>query len=88
MTALDCLNSDDERQTGDLYETLTVFLLDAESSQDKCAELLFLHRNTIKYRINRINERLGFKTGRMPETMELYTAAALRRILQARVKTG
>ncbi|WP_010255598.1 PucR family transcriptional regulator [Treponema primitia] len=88
IAVLDCLNSDDERQTNDSYETLTVFLLDAESSQDKCAELLLFHRNTIKYRINHINERMGFKIGHMPETMELYTAVALRRILQARVKIG
>jgi DNA-binding PucR family transcriptional regulator len=79
---LDCLRSDDERQADGLDETLTVFLLDAESNQEKCAELLFFHRNTIKYRINRINERMGFKIGHMPETMELYTAVALRRICQ------
>jgi DNA-binding PucR family transcriptional regulator len=78
---LECLAPGDERQSGDLHATVTAFLLDADSSLEKCADLLFLHRNTIKYRLQRINERLGFKIGHMPETMEVYTAAALERIL-------
>jgi DNA-binding PucR family transcriptional regulator len=78
---LDCLSPEDERQPGDLRTTAAVFLLDADSSLEKCADLLLLHRNTIKYRLQHINERLGFKIGRMPETMEVYTAAALERIL-------
>jgi DNA-binding PucR family transcriptional regulator len=78
---LDCLAPGDERQSGDLCATVAAFLLDADSSLEKCAELLFLHRNTIKYRLQHISERLGFKIGHMPETMEVYTAAALERIL-------
>jgi DNA-binding PucR family transcriptional regulator len=78
---LDCLAPVDERQSDDLRATVAAFLLDADSSLEKCAELLFLHRNTIKYRLQHISERLGFKIGRMPETMEVYTAAALERIL-------
>jgi DNA-binding PucR family transcriptional regulator len=78
---LDCLAPGDERQAGDLRATLAAFLLDADGSLEKCAELLFLHRNTIKYRLQHISERLGFKVGHMPETLEVYTAAALERIL-------
>ncbi|MDR2185708.1 MAG: PucR family transcriptional regulator ligand-binding domain-containing protein, partial [Treponema sp.] len=78
---LDCLVPDDDRQSGDLRSTAAVFLLDADGSLEKCAELLLLHRNTIKYRLQHINERLGFKIGHMPETMEVYTAIALERIL-------
>jgi DNA-binding PucR family transcriptional regulator len=79
---LDCLATGNEHQSGDLYNTAAVFLLDAEGSQEKCADLLLLHRNTIKYRLRHINERLGFKIGRMPETMAVYTAVALGRILE------
>jgi hypothetical protein len=86
--ALDCLDTGDPRQASDLLETLTVFLLDAESSLDQCAALMYLHRNTIKYRLNRINALLGFRIGRLPETIEIYTAAAIRRALQARKSQG
>jgi DNA-binding PucR family transcriptional regulator len=78
---LDCLDPDDERQSGDLRTTVATFLLDADSRLEKCADLLFFHRNTIKYRLQHISERLGFKIGHMPETMEVYTAVALERIL-------
>ncbi|MDR2069836.1 MAG: helix-turn-helix domain-containing protein [Treponema sp.] len=78
---LDCLVPDDERQSGDMRATLAAFLLDADSSLEKCADLFLLHRNTIKYRLRHISERLGFKIGHLPETMEVYTAAALERIL-------
>jgi DNA-binding PucR family transcriptional regulator len=81
MAVLDSLNNGDERQIANLYETLTVYLLEAESSLEKCAALMFLHRNSIKYRISQINDLVGFKIGRMPETMAIYTAAALKRIL-------
>jgi sugar diacid utilization regulator len=78
---LDCLAPADERQPGDLRATTAAFLLDADSSLEKCAELLLLHRNTIKYRLQHISERLGFKMGHIPETMEIYTALALERLL-------
>jgi sugar diacid utilization regulator len=83
MAALDCLGAGDSRQTADLLETLAVFLLDADGSLDKCAARMNLHRNTIKYRINHLNGLLGFKIGCMPETMEVYTSAAVRRVLLA-----
>jgi hypothetical protein len=84
MAILDCLSP----EGGDLTETLTTYLLDSDMDTETCAAKLFFHRNTIKYRLNRINGRLGFKVGRMPETLELYTAVAVRRILQAREKHG
>jgi sugar diacid utilization regulator len=87
MAALDCLDQAEPRQVAELCETLTVFLLDANRNHDKCAAQMFLHRNTIKYRINQINKLFGFKIGHLPETMEIYTAVAIRRILQTRTKT-
>lgn len=62
-------------------ETLTVFLLDAGSSIPQTAERMYLHPNTIKYRIRRIRDKLGFSPFRMPESYALYQAVALYRLL-------
>ena len=43
------------REDNALLKTLEVFLLDAGSSVSACADLLFLHKNTVKYRLNRSN---------------------------------
>ena len=45
------------------------------------AEMLFLHKNTIKYRLQRIADLLGYRLGKMPETIELYRSAAVYRLL-------
>jgi sugar diacid utilization regulator len=82
LTVIAGFSPEDSKQADELVETVTTFLLDADSSLDQCGQLMFLHRNSIKYRINHINERLGFKIGHMPETMEIYNAVAIRRILK------
>jgi sugar diacid utilization regulator len=78
---LNCLDAEDG-QNGELTKTLEVFLLDAESSPENCAKIMYRHPNSIRYRLNRIGELLGFKIGALPETMEVYQAAALRRLLR------
>mgnify|MGYP000986531302 CR=1 FL=1 len=70
-----------------LLETLTIYLLDAENNLEKAADRLFLHKNTIKYRLQRVTERLGFSIGSLPETLQLYRAVALHRILLTRYDT-
>jgi DNA-binding PucR family transcriptional regulator len=85
MSVLSSFDHNDSRQSNEQIETIAAFLLDAENSLDKCADIIFLHRNSVKYRINQINERLGFKLGHMPETIGIYTAVAVRRILKTRV---
>ena len=65
----------------DLAETLAVFLLDGESSVTMTSELLYLHKNTVKYRIRRISNLLGYKPDKMPEMLELYKACAVKRLL-------
>ncbi len=72
-------------ETG-LLPTLECFLLDAQMSITRAAEKLFLHKNTIKYRIQRIADRLGFVPGEFPETMPLFTACALIRLLRREAK--
>ena len=65
-----------------LAHTLCTWLLDADGSTARCAEFLFLHRNTIKYRLGCIRERLGYPADKLPEQLFLYRAAALRRLMK------
>lgn len=65
----------------DLVSTLSVFLLDGESSVTLTSELLYLHKNTVKYRIRRISNLLGYRPDKMPEMLELYRACAVRRLM-------
>ena len=64
-----------------LLETLEHYLLDARMHVTQTAEMMFLHKNTIKYRLQRIAERLGFVPGELPESIPLLTACALNRLL-------
>lgn len=61
----------------DLSETLAIYLLDANESVAKTAEYMYLHKNTIKYRLRKMAEYLGFPIGQMPASFALYIAAAL-----------
>ena len=63
-----------------LLRTLEVYLLDAGCSVTRCAELLFVHKNTVKYRLGRIREYLGYPLDKFPEAFPLYYAIALRRL--------
>lgn len=80
--ALRCVSAlrPDGEDTG-LLPTLECFLLDAGLSVARTAQKMFLHKNTIKYRLQRISDRLGFTPGDFPESMDLYTACALSRLL-------
>ena len=70
-------------QDGDsLLETLECYLLDARMHVTLTAEKMFLHKNTIKYRLQRIADRLGFVPGELPESMPLFNACALYRLLR------
>ena len=69
------------REEAELIRTLETFLIDADSSVTRCAELLFVHKNTIKYRLGRIRSILGYAPTKLPENMYLYEAAAINRLL-------
>lgn len=64
-----------------LLATLEVYLLDSKSSVSACAKLLFLHKNTVKYRLGRIRELLGYPLDKTPELFPLYRAVALNRLI-------
>ena len=48
-----------DREYHDLLDTACVYLLDCDSSVTRTAEMLFLHKNTIKYRLQRIADLLS-----------------------------
>lgn len=72
-----------DKEDLDLAGTLCAYLLDGELSVTRTAALLYLHKNTIKYRLQRISDLLGFRPGKMPESMALYRSAAIYRLLRA-----
>ena len=45
---------------------------------------MFLHKNTIKYRIRCMSERLTYPVTKMPEVNSLYRACAIKRLLEYR----
>ena len=69
------------KEGAELARTLQVYLLDTEGSVSHTAERLFLHKNTVKYRMQQIRGRLGYPADKLPESFSLYTACALERLL-------
>lgn len=72
------LNSDD----WDAVDTLGTYLLDADSSITKTAALLHIHQNTVKYRLNIIDNYLGYRHDKMPDVIKVYYALGLGRLLK------
>ena len=66
----------------ELGETLAHFYFDTHMNVGETAEKMFLHPNTIKYRLKKISEKLGCRVTDMPEMMTLYRALALKRLLE------
>lgn len=71
----------EDRDNSQLIATLSAYLLDAQSNWQKAGELLFVHKNTIKYRLNKIRQILGFDISQPPVFNNLYRAVAIRRLL-------
>lgn len=72
-----------EREGSELKRTLAVYLLDTQSGLAETARKLFLHKNTVKYRLKTISDRLGYKVGAMPASQDLYRALAIERLLMS-----
>lgn len=64
----------------DLLRTLTVYFLDANAEVKKTAELLYVHRNTIQYRLAKIKNLINIDFGRFPMSFDIYIAVALHRL--------
>ncbi|MGO3608492.1 MAG: helix-turn-helix domain-containing protein, partial [Enterococcus sp.] len=61
--------------------TLCSFLLDAGADFQICSEQLFIHKNTVKYRIKKISEALGYNVMRFSESYECYVACLTYRLI-------
>lgn len=78
LEPIQCL---EECRQKEFLETLAVYLLDAEMSVQRTGELMYLHKNTVKYRLQRIAELTGIRPGEMPGTIRLYKAVVVKRLL-------
>lgn len=64
-----------------LLQTLETYILDADSSTLRTSRMLNVHNNTIKYRIKRISAILHADITKAPQSITLYRAMMMRRIL-------
>lgn len=76
LRILSCLRN----ANAELITTLTVYLLDSGSSMAETARLLYVHLNTVKYRLRQVQELTGFSPTQLPGAYSLYIAAAINRI--------
>lgn len=81
MEPLTPLDTEEPVLRKELYQTLAVYLLDSATNVGEAAKRMFLHRNTIKYRLHKISEDLGYPPDLMPELQAIYQAVALRRLI-------
>ena len=70
-----------DKNNSSLVDTVCTYMLDANLSTQQTSELLFVHNNTIKYRIKSASDTLGFDIGSMPESERLFKACGVRRLL-------
>ena len=64
----------------ELMPTLATYLLDTSSNMAETSRRLYVHLNTVKYRLKQVNELTGYSPVRMPGSYLLYIASALYRI--------
>ncbi len=70
----------DMRQTSDLIKTLEAFF-NCHGNLSQTAEVLIVHRNTLLYRMNRINEIANIDLNRPETRLALHLALTIRRLL-------
>lgn len=66
----------DDVHGSDLISTLSAFL-DTNGSWTKCAEQMHLHVNSVRYRIQRVEELTGRDLSRLEDRVEFYLALRL-----------
>ncbi len=72
----------DEKYKTELYITLESLLLNPDDSLKLIADKLFIHENTLKYRLNRIEEILGYNPRKGFRQIETTLTIAISKILQ------
>jgi hypothetical protein len=63
----------DERHHAELLSTLRVFL-ECDGSWNACASRLYVHVNTVRYRIGRIEELTGRNLSSLPDRVDFFLA--------------
>ena len=66
----------------ELADTLSVYLIDENMSITETSGRLFVHRNTIKYRVQKAEDLLGMDLGNMTELRDLILALGIFRLLR------
>ena len=74
------LNEYDQRHKGELLPTLTAFLEDTENLA-LVAEKLHIHRNTLRYRLQKVEELAGRNLSDTQDRMHLYFATVVDKYL-------
>ena len=77
---LGLLTEYDMRQNADLIKTLEAYF-NCHGNLSQTAETLIVHRNTLLYRMNRINEIAGIDLNRPETRLALHLALTIRRLL-------
>jgi purine catabolism regulator len=77
---LGTLEEYDHRQNADLIKTLEAFFA-CHGNLSQTAEMLIVHRNTLLYRMNRINEIAQIDLNRPEIRLALHLALTIRRLL-------
>lgn len=77
---LGTLTEYDIRQKADLIKTLEAYF-NCHGNLSQTAESLIVHRNTLLYRMNRINEIAGIDLNRPETRLALHLALTIRRLL-------
>jgi PucR family transcriptional regulator, proline-responsive transcriptional activator len=67
------LKKHDEKNSTELYQTLYVYLKN-NHSMTRAAEELFIHRNTLRYRLEKIVELIGIDLDENDNSFKLYYA--------------
>lgn len=66
-------------KSGQLVKTLEAYFQSNGNAND-CAKALYIHRNTLRYRLDRISEVTGISTQDFTGLTELYIASQLRKL--------
>lgn len=69
-----------KRSGSELLPTLTCYMLDSASNMAETARKLYVHLNTVKYRLKQIHELTGYSPTQMPGAYILCIAAAISRL--------
>lgn len=74
-----------QHKSTELIKTLQSYLLDNDLDMRETAKELFVHLNTVKYRINNASDALGYKIGKFPDTYDLIQALSVLRLVSINI---